>query len=408
MTGQMSHMIPVILSVLISNVISQKLELSIYDSVIQIKKLPFLPPIMGTNSLAHNVFVDDIMVRNLVYVWRKNCTYRDIVNLLAKNPEIRIFPLVDNGKNMILLGSIQRDELERIVDCLLCRERRLQEVVRKNSLQQNALDIEPDSDDDSIHFITSSIDEDYEQLPSPTNKSRFDVSLVATNDDEDKRFNQSSIDRGSPVRPKSILKQTFTVTTYSPHSTINTNSSIHKDSRLRQVFENIFQKSLHLEAAHPNPHFFQFLKQLTGSITPKPAIVERRVRLPRERVIDMTAEEQQKWEEEQLNTVVDFNECCIDPAPFQLVERTTIYKVHLLFSLLSLSRAYVTSVGRLVGLVDLADLKNGIDKLNQGLLKPHEDSEEANNYLDNIEFDPLHEDTLKSLTEMMATNNPSK
>ena len=72
----------------------------------------------------------------------------------------------------------------------------------------------------------------------------------------------------------------------------------------------------------------------------------------------MTAEEQRKWEEEQLNTVVDFNECCIDPAPFQLVERTTIYKVHLLFSMLSLSRAYVTSVGRLVGLVDLADVSN--------------------------------------------------
>ena len=70
----------------------------------------------------------------------------------------------------------------------------------------------------------------------------------------------------------------------------------------------------------------------------------------------MTTEEQHKWEEEQLNTVVDFNDCCIDPAPFQLVERTTIYKVHLFFSMLSLSRAYVTSVGRLIGLVDLADV----------------------------------------------------
>ena len=244
-------MIPVILAVLISNAISQKLELSIYDSVIQIKKLPFLPPIMGASSLAHSIFVDDIMVRNLVFVWRKNCTYRDIVNLLSKNPEIRTFPLVNNGKNMILLGSVQREELERIVDCLLCRERRLQEVERKNSLQQNALGIEPESDEESIQFITPLMD--YEQISSPTNKSRFDVSLVPSNDYEDKRINQSAIDRGSPVKPKSILKQTFTITTYSPHSTINTNSSIRKDSRLRQVFENIFQKSLHLEDAHPNP-----------------------------------------------------------------------------------------------------------------------------------------------------------
>ncbi|KAH7641939.1 chloride channel protein 2-like [Dermatophagoides farinae] len=401
MTGQMSHMIPVILSVLISNAISQKLELSIYDSVIQIKKLPFLPPIMVANSLAHNIFVDDIMVRNLVFVWLKNFTYRDIVNLLSNNPEIRTFPLVDNCKNMILLGSVQRDELERIVDCLLCRERRLQEVVRKNSLQEYALGIETESDEDSIQFITPFMD--YEQIPSPTNKSRFNVSLVSSNDYEDKRINQSAIDRRSPVKPKSILKQTFTITTYSPHSTINTNSSIRKDSRLRQVFENIFQKSLHLEDAHPNP-----LKQSAESMTTKPPIIERSVQLPRERVIDMTAEEQHKWEEEQLNTVVDFNDCCIDPAPFQLVERTTIYKVHLFFSMLSLSRAYVTSVGRLIGLVDLADLKNGIDKLNQGLLQPHEDSEEANNYLYNIEFDPHHEDTLTSFTEVMEINNQSR
>ena len=70
----------------------------------------------------------------------------------------------------------------------------------------------------------------------------------------------------------------------------------------------------------------------------------------------MTPEEQKKWEQDQLNMVVDFNDCYIDPAPFQLVERTAIYKVHLLFSMLGLSRAYVTSTGRLVGVVALKDV----------------------------------------------------
>lgn len=79
---------------------------------------------------------------------------------------------------------------------------------------------------------------------------------------------------------------------------------------------------------------------------------------PRERVIDMSPEEQLAWEEEQLNMVTDFNQCTIDPAPFQLVERTTLYKVHSLFSMLGLNYAYVTSIGRLVGVVALKDVSS--------------------------------------------------
>ena len=48
---------------------------------------------------------------------------------------------------------------------------------------------------------------------------------------------------------------------------------------------------------------------------------------PRERVIDMSPEEQLAWEEEQLSQAVNYAECHIDPAPFQLVERTTLIKV---------------------------------------------------------------------------------
>lgn len=34
------------------------------------------------------------------------------------------------------------------------------------------------------------------------------------------------------------------------------------------------------------------------------------------------------WEEQQLNSLVDFGKCHVDPAPFQLVERTTLIKVN--------------------------------------------------------------------------------
>lgn len=81
----------------------------------------------------------------------------------------------------------------------------------------------------------------------------------------------------------------------------------------------------------------------------------------------MSPEEQLAWEEDQLNLVADFNECIIDPAPFQLVERTTLLKVHSLFSMLGLNHAYVTSIGRLVGVVALKDVSYLHRFLNQNL-----------------------------------------
>lgn len=34
-----------------------------------------------------------------------------------------------------------------------------------------------------------------------------------------------------------------------------------------------------------------------------------------------------EWEEQQLDEPVDFKNCKIDPAPFQLVEQTSLHKV---------------------------------------------------------------------------------
>lgn len=54
---------------------------------------------------------------------------------------------------------------------------------------------------------------------------------------------------------------------------------------------------------------------------------------------------------------VDLVNVTIDAAPFQLVERTSLFKVHSLFSMMNLENAYVTSVGRLVGVVSLKDVR---------------------------------------------------
>lgn len=79
---------------------------------------------------------------------------------------------------------------------------------------------------------------------------------------------------------------------------------------------------------------------------------------PRERVIDMSAEDQKTWEMEEMAKPIDLDEANIhiDPAPFQLVEKTSILKVHSLFSMIGINHAYVTKIGRLVGVVGLKEV----------------------------------------------------
>lgn len=75
----------------------------------------------------------------------------------------------------------------------------------------------------------------------------------------------------------------------------------------------------------------------------------------------MTQSQILEWEELQLDETINFNNCKIDPAPFQLVERTSLHKAHTVFSLLGMDHAYVTSIGRLIGMVTLRELRKAIE-----------------------------------------------
>ncbi|XP_062611526.1 chloride channel protein 2-like, partial [Saccostrea cucullata] len=88
----------------------------------------------------------------------------------------------------------------------------------------------------------------------------------------------------------------------------------------------------------------------------------KKVRLPPEpvKIKNLTTEQQEEWEEQRLTDPIEWEGVQIDPAPFQLVERTSLHKVHSLFSLLGINHAYVTNTGRLVGVVGLKELRRAI------------------------------------------------
>ena len=79
--------------------------------------------------------------------------------------------------------------------------------------------------------------------------------------------------------------------------------------------------------------------------------------LQKKPILDLTEEERSVWELMELSKEVDFTRCHIDPAPFQLVERTSLLRVHSMFSMLGINHAYVTAIGRLIGIVALKEVQ---------------------------------------------------
>ncbi|XP_066974033.1 chloride channel protein 2-like isoform X12 [Macrobrachium rosenbergii] len=473
LTGQITHILPVMIAVLIANAIAQLLQPSVYDSIIQIKKLPYLPDILTATSGAYNIYVEDFMVRDVKYIWY-GITYRQLKNILKEHKKIRSLPLVDSPDSMILLGSIQRSELISMLEEHLGKDRRLrvinkwklaaqnklpsmrrrntlcgaleaeqmeqeaEEAKREEEKKKRLMDIEegkrpvpsaglamvagigggdqsPDSSPPSttaspestptltstpttssaptaispvISVTTSSLTEDTED--KQRRPSRFEVVKVDTparhestvtlqiDPVEIPTASESALHRPSEAAlrsplPKSILKKTnsfilhpapsspFVSPQHTPYATVHAG-----DSRLRQAFEAVLRKTSLLKMDDKGIHSSQNLATPTSA--------SKRVSLPADRMIEMTLEEQRRWEEEELNKEVDFSKCHIDPAPFQLVERTSLLKVHSLFSMLGLNHAYVTAIGRIIGVVALKELRAAVESTNSGdFPKPRRD-----------------------------------
>lgn len=80
----------------------------------------------------------------------------------------------------------------------------------------------------------------------------------------------------------------------------------------------------------------------------------------------MSPEEKKEWVESELQKPMDLQNCPVDAAPFQLVERTSLLKVHSMFSLLGINHAYVTAIGELIGIVSLREVINESRKKSKG------------------------------------------
>ncbi|XP_059369761.1 chloride channel protein 2-like isoform X1 [Carassius carassius] len=302
LTGQISHILPIMIAVILANAVAQSLQPSIYDSIIRIKKLPYLPELGWGHHEKYNIRVEDIMVRDVRYI-TLNSTYRELHEILLIG-NLKTVALVESAESMILLGSIERAQLQALLAQHLSRERRLEFIRDRADVERKRVSV----------ISTPSSEEGGQKV---NHEVRFQISTE-----------ESSFTPTHPISPKPLkpaLKRTSTA-----EKNIEIPTSPH-DSGIGLK---------NLLCARPQ----------TDAMEEDPDAED-----------DMTLGEIEEWEEQQLDEQVNFNSCKIDPAPFQLVERTSLHKTHTIFSLLGLDHAYVTSIGRLIGVVSLRELRKAIE-----------------------------------------------
>ncbi|XP_075794194.1 chloride channel protein 2 isoform X2 [Pelodiscus sinensis] len=300
LTGQISHILPVMIAVILANAVAQSLQPSLYDSIIRIKKLPYLPELGWGHQEKYNVRVEDIMVRDVHYV-TLNCKYRHLQEVLHST-KLKSLALVESAESMILLGSIERVQVATLLSNQLGYLRRLQYMRERAQAGQNSVAEKPQAEDGPRASDTG---------------VRFQIST------EESSSAPAHGESRKPLKP--ALKRVPSSFVESPSAGTPGHSGI-------------ALKSLFCTSATPEPMEDQY--ELPGEMTPAELV---------------------EWEEQQLDQLVNFNNCKIDPAPFQLVERTSLHKTHNIFSLLGVDHAYVTSIGRLIGMVTLKELRTAIE-----------------------------------------------
>ncbi|KAE9555447.1 hypothetical protein FO519_001384 [Halicephalobus sp. NKZ332] len=405
LTGQLVYIIPVMIAVLVANAVCSYLQPSLYDSIIKIKNLPYLPDIPHASSNFHGIRVEQFMVPNVRYLSR-NSTYTELQNLLIKMPRLKAFPIVEDNNSKILIGSCSRSKLLNALDYQVGSEARQKEANRRikkaieetdrrfkmvNSQGLNGeepigdiLDgpsvdvgvgdsVSRENTSDEVNITPESFQK---RSQSTSNAERLD--LPSTRESRTRTQSTNSRFTIVPVSSEPVLSTHF------EEANVDQRGTHHIDSTIQKPSENVpdelndsqprrdRSKSLHGPASENITHTSsspEIPHTLTGMFRTLTRMSFGRLRHRTvEGDYDLCGDEKHEWELSQLAKKINFDEIGLDTAPFQLVEHSSLFKVHSLFSLLGLNRAYVTKCGKLVGVVSLRDLRKAVEKVQAGLL----------------------------------------
>uniref|UniRef100_F7CUG5 Chloride channel protein n=1 Tax=Callithrix jacchus TaxID=9483 RepID=F7CUG5_CALJA len=113
LTGQIVHALPVLMAVLAANAIAQSCQPSFYEGTILIKKLPYLPRIIGRNIGSHCVRVEHFMNCRITTL-AKDMPLEEVVKVVTST-DMAEYPLVESTESQILVGIVQRAQLVQVL-----------------------------------------------------------------------------------------------------------------------------------------------------------------------------------------------------------------------------------------------------------------------------------------------------
>ncbi|CAD5228660.1 unnamed protein product [Bursaphelenchus okinawaensis] len=448
MTGQLVYIIPLMVAVIVANAVCKHLQPSIYDAVINIKHLPYLPDIPPSNSAVHFFTAEHIMVTPVRYLTKKT-TYMDIRNIVVEMRKVHSFPVVDDHEYMMLLGSIAKRRLLEILNKQIGDEARKQEAERRIKVAIETIDqhfkdnmalrflqvLDADSkktsfvvdiqdnyhngdfneqDIEMVEEVLESkladqakkvVEQEEEEFPRRQSftRSRFTIEPVTAeeeNQPKSKKIRYFSGGNGKTHPPPRVRRNAFSSASIHSDSKEYENDDRYLDkpeetkSVASEVSDTSKKHSWHSKIGYDTvtKNLANFLRNAKNHFN-----LQKRKGVKEKAEYDLFEDERREWEMQQLNEAIEIDEVLIDPAPFQLVRRTSLYKVHSVFSLLSLNRAYVTDRGRLVGVVALKDVRIAIQNAQSGV--PLNAQTDTNTSTTNTTHDMAETDVEKGLPE---------
>ncbi|VDM62693.1 unnamed protein product [Angiostrongylus costaricensis] len=291
-TGQLCALLPVLIALMIGNAICSFLQPSIYESIINIQGYPYLTDLPPSRLSVHTMKVEKVMVKDIVFI-TPDTTYMELREILLDTPYLRSYPFVTDKRSMILLGSVARKYLCYLLTKHLGPEPGILQQKRRSRTASELLN--------TIGQFRL-IEKKTQIVQRPI------FSFIRFRRGSNLNFNAPN--NGS-------LTQAILTDRNISGNTLLAHSPLHDDQGDRGPLAPLLysQTETHDVPVHT---------------------LAQRVQI--------------------LASKIDLDDVAIDPAPFQLVKGTSLYKVHTLFSLLALNHAYVTEKGRLVGVVSLKEV----------------------------------------------------
>lgn len=360
LTGQLHHMIPVLVATLLAYSVAGTFTISVYDVLLKMKGIPFLPRVVAG---VHTLFAKDVMHADLggtVKYLTMTATVEDAIAVLEDHSQVwqkrvQEIPVVDSGASMILVGSVTVPRIEAMVrHWRRATGRRASasavdfagggvRTVSATMTAGSAMDVVDLTPQPASDAAVAAEPAGSAGVGGASGSTPVDVTAGVLGVDGDDEKATAAL--GGTVLPTGPGTLTGAGAGGAPAGASAGTARDDGDSDTRELLGSAGSGNSLMATPH--------LSRGGGASPMDAAAAQQRLTF-----VGYTS-----------RTGASEGELVVDPAPFQLGELTPLTKVHFYFAICQFNQAFITKAGRLVGMLlkqDLSDEKRlSAERLNR-------------------------------------------